>query len=310
MEEFNRPLGHPRLTMSPVAILGVRMDLGAGRRGVDMGPSAIRLAQLPEKLEMLGVKAEDWGDLSVDIPEIAEVTDSRARFLPTILAACSDLAGRVKAMVQAGRVPLILGGDHSIAIGTLAGLHAAQGDGGLIWMDAHADLNIPATSPSGNVHGMPLAAILGAAGFSISGFDDPPWLDSSRVALIGTRALDPEERKRIEERGVAVFTMAEIDRQGIAHVMNDAIKKVSGPGFIHLSMDMDVVDPEIAPGVGTPVRGGLTYREAHLALELLAESGAIGSMEFVEVNPILDSANTTGRLAVELIASALGARTI
>jgi arginase len=292
-----------------VAILGAPLDLGTERRGVDMGPSAMRYSGLDERLEGIGLKVEDFGNVEAEIPEIAPVRDEEARFLPAILATCAQIARRVKEIAQeGGTLPLVLGGDHSIAMGTVAGLHAASGSGGVLWIDAHGDLNRPETSPSGNVHGMPLAAILGACGFELEGFAAPPWVEPDRVALVGVRSLDLGEKALVRERGIKVLTMADIDRRGIAGVMREALDVVSGPGFVHVSLDVDVCDPEIAPGVGTPVRGGLSYREAHLAMELIAEWGLLTSMEVVEVNPILDHAGSTGQLAVELVASALGAR--
>lgn len=292
----------------PVTIIGAPLDLGAARRGVDMGPSAIRYAGLAERLEALGLDVADAGNVGAELPELASVTDERARYLPEILATCAQIARGVSQIATDARLPLVLGGDHSIAMGSLAGLHAALGAGGLLWIDAHADMNRPTTSPSGNVHGMPLATALGACGFELDGFASPPWVDPSRVAIVGARAVDPGERALIRELGVHVATMADIDRRGIADVMRDALEVVSGHGFVHLSLDVDACDPEIAPGVGTPVRGGLSYREAHLAMELIAESGALTSLEVVEVNPILDHADATGALAVDLVASALGAR--
>jgi len=293
---------------SRVAILGAPLDLGAARRGVDMGPSAIRYAGLADRLQTLGLGVEDLGNVEAEIPEIAVVADEHARYLSEILATCSQIATRVRDIATSGRLPLILGGDHSIAMGTLAGMHAAHGPGGVLWVDAHGDLNRPQTSPSGNVHGMPLAAALGACGFSLDGFDGPPWVDPARVALVGVRSLDPGEKDLVKEKGIAVLTIADLDRRGVAGVMREAIDVVRGPGFVHLSLDVDVCDPEIAPGVGTPVRGGLSYREAHLAMELIAEAEILSSMEVVEVNPILDHADETGILACELTASALGAR--
>lgn len=290
------------------AILGAPLDLGAARRGVDMGPSALRYAGLAERLQGLGLDVTDQGNVTAEIPEIAQVRDERARYLPAILATCSQIATRVLAIVAEGRMPLVLGGDHSIAMGTLAGMHAAHGDGGVLWVDAHGDLNRPHTSPSGNVHGMPLAAALGACGFSVEGFDGPPWVDPARVALVGVRSLDPGEKELVKDLGLAVFTMTDIDRRGVAEVMREALNVVRGPGFVHLSLDVDVCDPEIAPGVGTPIRGGLSYREAHLAMETIAEADILSSMEVAEVNPILDHADETGILAVGLVASALGAR--
>ena len=295
-------------TRNRVAILGAPLDLGAARRGVDMGPSAIRYAGLADRLGGLGLGVEDLGNVTAEIPEIAVVSDEHARYLTEILATCSQIATRVRDIASSGRMPLVLGGDHSIAMGTLAGMHAAHGPGGVLWIDAHGDLNRPETSPSGNVHGMPLAAALGACGFSLDGFDGPPWVDPARVALVGVRSLDPGEKDLVKDKGIAVFTIADLDRRGVAAIMREAIDVVRGPGFVHLSLDVDVCDPEIAPGVGTPVRGGLSYREAHLAMELIAEAEILSSMEIVEVNPILDHADETGILACELAASALGAR--
>lgn len=295
-------------TRIKVAILGAPLDLGAARRGVDMGPSAIRYAGLEEKLEGIGLQVTDLGNVTAELPEIAEVSDKHARYLPEILAACSQIASRVRDIAGDNQMPVVLGGDHSIAMGTLAGLHSARGQGGVLWIDAHGDLNRPETSPSGNVHGMPLAAALGACGFALDGFEGPPWVDPARVALVGIRSLDPGEKELVKDLGLAVFTIADIDRRGVPEVMREAIDVVRGDNFIHLSLDVDVCDPEIAPGVGTPVRGGLSYREAHLAMELIAEAEILTSLEVVEVNPVLDHADETGILAVELVASALGAR--
>jgi arginase len=290
-----------------IDILGAQLDLGASRRGVDMGPSAIRYAGLAERLMTLGFEVADRGNVTAEIPEVASVRNEQTRYLPAILAACSQIAAQVTDLTEAGAVPLVLGGDHSIAMGTLAGLHAARGPGGVLWIDAHGDLNRPHTSPSGNVHGMPLAAALGTCGFSIDGFDPPAWIDPARVVIVGVRQLDPGERQLIRELNLCVLTMADIDRRGIASVMHEAMTVVQGPGFVHVSLDADVCDPEIAPGVGTPVRGGLSYREAHLSMELLAEARMITSLEVVEVNPILDAANETSELLVDLVMSALGA---
>jgi arginase len=273
-----------------------------------MGPSALRYSGLDERLTGLGIEVEDLGDAQVEIPEVAGITDEHARYLPTILLTCAEIARCVAEGTGAGATPLVLGGDHSIAMGTLSGMHSVHGTGGVLWIDAHGDLNRPETSPSGNVHGMPLAAALGACGFAVPPLGAPPWVVPERVALVGVRELDSGEKDLIRRLGLQVFTMHEIDRRGIDSVIREAIGLVSGAGFVHLSLDVDACDPEIAPGVGTPVRGGLSYREAHLAMELVAESGALSSMEIVEVNPILDHANATGSLAVELVASALGAR--
>jgi arginase len=291
-----------------VTIVGAPLDLGQGRRGVDMGPSAIRYAGLEERLSSFGCTVVDRGNVAAPEPEALDVHDEHARFLPEILAACARLAALVRDVAADGSLPLVLGGDHSVALGTLAGLRAAAGQlGGVVWIDAHGDLNTPASSTSGNVHGMPLAAALGLAG---DGFVHPalelPAVHPERVVLVGVRSLDPAERTTIKERGLRAITMTEIDRIGIERAMQEAIDRVSGGGFVHVSIDLDALDPEIAPGVGTPVKGGLTYREAHLACELLAESGLVGSLELVEVNPILDRENRSAATAVELAASALG----
>lgn len=290
-----------------VSIVGAPLDLGSARRGVDMGPSAIRYSGLAERLERLGIDVVECGDVAAEIPEVAPEKDEHARYLPAILAACARLAHGVAEVARAGRMPVVLGGDHSIAMGTLAGMHAAHGPGGVIWVDAHGDLNRPQTSPSGNVHGMPLAAALGACGFSVEGFDGPPWVDPARVVVVGARELDPGEKDLVKAMGLCVLTMSDIDRRGVASVMHEAFTVAQGPGFVHLSFDVDVCDPEIAPGVGTPVRGGLSYREAHLAMELLAETGMMSSIEAVEVNPMFDHANATAGLVVDLVVSALGA---
>lgn len=291
-----------------VSILGAPLDLGTARRGVDMGPSAIRYAGLADRLEGIGVVVNDYGNVTAEIPEVASESDERARYLPAILATCAQIAGRVADIARNAEMPLVLGGDHSIAMGTLAGLQAVHETGGVLWIDAHGDLNRPENSPTGNVHGMPLAAALGACGFSMKGFEGPPWVDPSRTVLVGVRSLDPGEKQLVHELGLRVFTMSDLDRRGVVEVMKDAVELVGGSGFVHMSLDVDVCDPEIAPGVGTPIRGGLSYREAHLAMELLQEAGILTSIEVVEVNPILDHAGETGRLAVELVASALGAR--
>jgi arginase len=290
-----------------VAIIGAALDLGQGRRGVDMGPSAMRYAGLDERLTSLGYRVRDHGNVETAVPEATAMQDERARFLPEIKATCERIAAKIVEESDAGAIPLVLGGDHSVALGTLGGLASAHGLGGVLWIDAHPDINTPDTSPSGNVHGMPLAAALGLAG---PGFESDAWplpaVDARRVVLLGLRQTDEGEKQLLREAGVRAFTMSEIDRIGVERAMREALDRVAGPGFVHLSFDMDALDPEIAPGVGTPVRGGLTYREAHLALELVAESGLVGSLEVVEVNPILDRENTTATTAVELVASALG----
>jgi arginase len=295
--------------MDPVAVIGAPLDLGAGRRGVDMGPSAIRYAGLEPRIEELGRRCVDWGDVVTAVAEASAVGDERVRFLPQIKETCARIAELVANAVDEGLVPLVLGGDHSVALGTLGGLARASGKGGVLWLDAHGDLNRPGTSPTGNVHGMPLAAALGLGGPEFESEAYPlPALERSRVALFGVRSLDPAERELLAELDALVFTMSDLDRIGVEPAMREALEHVAGPGFVHVSLDLDVLDPEVAPGVGTPVRGGLSYREAHLALELVAESGLVRSFEIVEVNPILDRENQTAKLAVELVASALGAR--
>jgi len=292
-----------------VAVIGAALDLGAGRRGVDMGPSAIRYAGLAQRLEELGLTVDDWGNVETAVAEATEVEDARVRFLPQIKQACEQVARLVARAVEEKQLPLVLGGDHSVALGTLGGLASARGPGGVLWIDAHGDLNRPETTPSGNVHGMPLAAALNVAGREFASDAWPlPAVEADRVALVGIRALDGGERQLLRELGVRVFTMSEIDRIGMEAVMREALDVIQGPGFVHVSLDMDALEPEIAPGVGTPARGGLSYREAHLAMELVAECELVESLEVVEVNPILDRVNATAELAVELVASALGAR--
>jgi arginase len=292
-----------------IAIIGASLDLGAGRRGVDMGPSAVRYAGLESRLASLGYESEDWGNVEAAVAEATAVGSERVRYLSQIRAACEHVAELVRRAVEDGRLPLVIGGDHSVSLGTLRGLAAAGAGGGVLWVDAHGDLNRPETSPSGNVHGMPLAAALGAAG---NDFESDAWtlplVDASQVALVGVRSLDAGEKALVRELGLRVFTMSEVDRRGIEHVVREALEHVGGEGSVHVSLDMDVLDPEVAPGVGTQVAGGLSYREAHLAMELVAESGLARSLEVVEINPILDHENKTARLAVDLIASALGAR--
>jgi arginase len=290
-------------------VIGAPLDLGQGRRGVDMGPSAIRYAGLDERIRQLGRGCLDLGNVETAVAEATSAGDERARFLPQILDTCERVAGLVLTAGRDHHFPLVLGGDHSVALGTLGGLARAHGPGGVLWIDAHGDLNTPRTSPTGNVHGMVLAAALGLAG---PAFETTTWrfplVESGRLALVGVRSLDPGERDLLRELDARVFTMSEVDRIGVERAVREGLAHVAGPGFVHVSVDMDVVDPDVAPGVGTPVRGGLSYREAHLALELVAESGLAASLEVVEVNPILDHHNETAELAVELVASALGAR--
>jgi arginase len=294
-----------------VAIIGADLDLGQGRRGVDMGPSAIRYAGLGDRLEAIGLHVADHGNVATALPETVAPGNEHARFLAEIKAACERVARQVAEAVQEGLVPLVLGGDHSVALGTVGGMASRNGAGAAIWLDAHGDLNTPETSPSGNVHGMALAALVGRA---TDGFESDAWplpaLDPAKTSLIGVRSLDDGERKAVTELGLAVHTMSEIDRRGVEVVLREALERAQGAAFVHVSLDMDVVDPDVAPGVGTPVQGGLSFREAHLAMELIAEAEILDSLEIVEVNPILDRQNETAALAVELAASALGARTL
>jgi arginase len=290
-----------------IAVIGAGLDLGAGRRGVDMGPSAIRYAELEARVREIGCDLVDRGDIVSPVPEATDEGDPHARYLVPIKKACDRVAALVAEAASQNQVPLVLGGDHSIAMGTLGGMAKAKGVGSALWIDAHGDLNRPSTSPSGNVHGMPLAAAFGVAGDAFAS-DVYPTPSVNRAALIGVRSLDDGERELIRELDVRVFTMSEIDRIGVERAVAEALEFLSDARFLHVSLDLDAVDPMFAPGVGTPVPGGLSYREAHLALELVAESALLDSLDVVEVNPILDRANETGRLAVELVASALGRR--
>ena len=296
---------------SPVGIFGVPMDLGQDRRGVDVGPSAIRYARLEDAIGELGHPVTDLGNARVPIPELVE-SDESVRHLEAVRGVCEEVAGRAEAVVSEGLFPVFLGGDHSISIGTVSGVaRPVEGRTGVIWLDAHADFNIPETSPSGNIHGMPLATLtgrgpeelveIGGAGASVRAED---------VVLIGLRSVDLEERNLLREAGVRAYTMKEIDAYGVARVVRRAMKDLSHVDRVHLSFDLDVLDPEIAPGVGTPVRGGLTYREAHLVMELINEADVVTSLDVVEVNPILDVRNGTAALAVELVGSLLGRRII
>jgi arginase len=302
-------MGYPN-----IAVIGAPLDLGAGRRGVDMGPSAVRVANLNGRLAELGFHVEDLGNVTVVQRESQPECDANARFLPQIAEICTDLAGMVERALASGRFPLVLGGDHSIAVGTVAGVsNHFRGRGeklGLIWIDAHTDMNTPGSSPSGNVHGMPLACCVGMGPVELTRiFGYAPKVDPSNVALVGIRSVDEKERDHVQASGVHVFTMRDIDERGMRSVIAEAIGVVSkGTAGFHLSLDMDAVDPREAPGVGTPVRGGITYREAHLAMEVLGDTGRMTSIEVVEVNPVIDEANRTAILAVELVMSAMGKR--
>jgi arginase len=313
---MNAKSAGPRRT---VHIVGVPLDHGAGRRGVGMGPSAIRIAGLHDALTRIGWSIEDHGDVTIPAPETCPPGDPKAKYLPLVTQACREVCAEVQAVLEQNGVPLVIGGDHSIAIGTISGLAAhlrqkhgaaAQRKLGVIWFDAHGDINSPETSPSGNIHGMPVACLLGKGPESLLslGFQGPK-IDPRRFVQIGLRDLDEVEKEAIREAGYRVFTMEDIDRRGMAAVIDQAMEVVTdGTDMVHVSFDVDAVDPIYAPGTGTRKVGGLTYREAHLAMETLARSGRVTSVEVVEVNPILDVANQTGELAVGLIASALGKR--
>ncbi len=293
-----------------IAVVGAALDLGQDRRGVDMGPSAIRYAGLQARLEELGFEVADHGNLVAADMAGLDQGDPRAKYLAHILPYCAQVADAVEDIVHDGAFPLVVGGDHSMAIGVLGGLARAAGaPGAVLWIDAHGDVNTPETSPSGNVHGMPVAAALGLAR---PWFDSPAWplpmIDISRTSLIGIRTLDAGERTFLRTSSVRVVTMAEIDRVGMEAAVDMALDRLRGAPWVHVSLDMDVMDPLHAPGVGTAEPGGITYREAHLMMEMLHESGLMGSMQVVEVNPILDQANRSAALAVELICSALGKR--
>ena len=295
----------------PVGLFGVPMDLGQDRRGVDMGPSAIRYARIEAALEDLGRPVTDLGNAGVPIPEMVDSGED-VKHLAAVRSVCEEVSERAAGLVSDGLFPVFLGGDHSIAIGTVSGVaRSTSGErSGVIWVDAHADFNTPATSPSGNIHGMPLAALTGRGHPDLVGIGGPgASIGAEDVVIIGLRSVDLEEKYLLREAGVKVYTMKEIDAYGVARIVRGAIKDLSQVDRVHLSFDLDVVDPEAAPGVGTPVRGGLTYREAHLLMELVNEARIVSSLDVVEVNPILDVKNGTATLAVELVESLMG-RTI
>jgi arginase len=295
-----------------VRIIGVPMDLGQSRRGVDMGPSALRGAGLQARIKHLGLQVEDIGNLSVKQPEEMPVGEKRAKYLQEIAETCQDIAATVEKSIGEGFLPLVLGGDHSIAAGVAAGVSSffrkEKKQIGYLWLDAHGDMNTPESSPSGNVHGMPLAAIMGYGAtelVDLLGFS--PKVEPQNIVIVGARDLDAQERKIVKKSGIHVFTMRDIDERGMREVMADALKfAMDDTAGLGVSLDMDFVDPADAPGVGTPVRGGVTYREAHLAMEMIADSEAMVSMEIVEINPIIDEHNRTALLGVELVLSGLG----
>ena len=301
------------LTMTrKVTVIGVPLDLGAGRRGVDMGPSAFRVGGVDQKLRELGHDVDDAGDVAVCIAETREAGDPKLRYLKEIAEVCRELSDLVEGALERERVPVVLGGDHSIAIGTIAGVsrfHKKRDEKvGLVWFDAHGDANTPETTPSGNIHGMPLALSLGLGAPELVGLaGHVPMIEGTRAAVVGLRDVDETEKANVHATGIGAFTMRDLDARGMRDVMELAIRRAAnGTAGIHVSFDLDAMDPDWAPGVGTPVPGGFTYREAHLAMEMLADTGKVVSVEMVEVNPILDRRNTTARLGVELITSVLG----
>ena len=300
--------------MKPVHIIGVPLDLGADRRGVDMGPSALRSARIGDRIAALGCAVTDRGDLAAPIRETLRPGDESGKYIGAIAEVCRRLYASVEASHAAGAVPAVLGGDHSLSAGSVAASAAAarrrEQRLGLLWIDAHGDMNTPATSPSGNVHGMPLAALLGPEPAELSAIGGAsPAVEAARTVLIGVRNLDPAERERVVASGVHVFTMREIDRLGIAAVAERALALTGrGTDGLHVSFDLDVCDPTIAPGVGTAVRGGLSYREAHFVMETIADSRRLRALDLVELNPTLDERNATAELGVELVLSALGLR--
>jgi arginase len=302
------------MRQSHIAIIGAPVDLGQDRRGVDMGPSALRVANLNRRIASLGYAVEDMGNIHADQAEASPEGDVRAKYLDQIAAACGELATVVGQALSRGSFPLVLGGDHSVAVGAASGVSQhfrANGHSvGLIWLDAHADMNTPESSPSGNVHGMPLACLVGMGPAELADlFGYRPKISPRNTVIVGLRDVDQMEKPHVRGSGVRAFTMRDIDERGLRSVMEEAIAMAcDGTAGFHCSLDMDFVDPQDAPGVGTPVRGGATYREAHLAMEMIGDSGKMVSMEVVEVNPVIDEVNRTADLAVELIMSGLGKR--
>jgi len=295
-----------------IRVIGVPLDLGQSRRGVDMGPSAVRVAGLEARLEALGHVVEDAGNVAVALPEQKKEGAANSKYLKEITATCTSSAELVLKTLEAGKVPLVLGGDHSVAAGTVSGVakyfRRKNQKIGLIWIDAHTDMNTPESSPSGNVHGMPLAALMGLGPAELGNiYEFSPKVDPENCVLVGIRDVDNFEKENIRKAGVEVFTMRDIDERGMRAVMEEALAMAGrGTAGYHVSLDMDWIDPEDAPGVGTPVWGGATYREAHLAMEIIADDGHMLSFEIVEVNPVIDEHNQTADLAVELALSAFG----
>ena len=300
------------VTPKKIRVIGVPLDLGQSRRGVDMGPSAVRVAGLEARLEAIGHTVEDAGNVAVAIAEQKKAGDPRAKYLKEITATCTKHADLVMKTLEAGKMPLSLGGDHSIAVGTVAGVaefyRRQKQKVGLIWIDAHSDINTPESSPSGNVHGMPLAAIMGLGPAELANiFNFSPKVAPDNCVLVGIRDIDEKEKENVRRAGIEVFTMRDIDERGMRTVMEEALRMAGrNTAGYHVSLDMDWIDPEDAPGVGTPVRGGATYREAHLAMEIIADHGRLLSYEIVEVNPVIDEHNRTADLAVELACSVFG----
>ena len=309
MRHENGSKGMTNMENKYVSIIGVPCDYGQQRRGVDMGPSAIRYAGLQDRLATLGYNVEDEGNIQVLERDVAVMQDERLLNLDEVVSVNTLLAKKVQEVLQKQRTPLVLGGDHSIAIGTLAGLSTKYKNMGVIWFDAHADLNTPDTTPSGNIHGMPLAISLGLGHIRLTSIlHNAPKIKQENIVIIGGRSIDEGERVLIKERGIKIYTMHEIDRLGMTYVMEETLKYFQGRNIdgLHLSLDLDALDPLYTPGVGTPVAGGITYRESHLAMEMIQESGFLTSAEFVEVNPILDERNKTADVAVALIGSLFG----
>src|ERR1700690_4210356 len=300
------------VTPRQIRVIGVPLDLGQSRRGVDMGPSAVRVAGLEARLEAIGHIVEDAGNVAVALPEQKKEGAAHAKYLKEITATCTTSADLVLKTLEAGKVPLVLGGDHSVAAGTVSGVakyfRRKNQKIGLIWIDAHTDMNTPDTSPSGNRPGMPLAALMGLGPFELGNiYEFSPKVDPQNCVLVGIRDVDNFEKENIRKAGVEVFTMRDIDERGMRTVMEEALRMAGhNTAGYHVSLDMDWIDPEDAPGVGTPVRGGATNREAHLAMEIIADHGRMVSLEVVEVNPVIDEHNRTADLAVELISSAFG----
>lgn len=287
-----------------ICVIGVAMDLGQARRGVDMGPSALRYAGLADRLRRLGHTLEDYGNIETPVRDTLPA--GGLAYLPAVIEACETVYHAGRKAIDEGRLPLFLGGDHSIAVGTIGGVSHDE-PVGVLWIDAHGDFNTPETSPSGNLHGMPLATLLGKGAEDWVNLGRPgPKLTAADVVLVGVRDLDSQERVHLRESGVTIYTMRDIDEQGMATIAHEALERLSHRPRLHVSLDMDSLDPSEVPGVGTPVPGGLTYREAHLLMEIIADCACVGSVDVVEINPILDNRNHTAKIATELLASLLG----